>query len=553
MEKLIAMASCLVVSGLMTASCAPAAAPPKAAAPSPKSTAVAPASPSASPRAAAARPGGILKHAALQDEGTFDLHTTGRNLPGEQVGLAYSTLLQYDPEDGRRIIPDLAESYQISPDGKRVTFLLRKNIRWHDGRDFTAGDVKFNFDRWMKPPEGVTITRKEIVAPVDRVETPDANTAEVYLKYPSPFFISGIALISAIMLPPQYLKDRKTMEYNILGTGPFKLKRYSRGATIEYVKNESYFIAGRPHLDGVTQYIIPDEAARFAAFRTGQVRTMLFGSTNISPSHAQFLRKEVSDKVNVARVPGLTLGIVHMNVGLPPFNDIRVRQAADMVLDRKKAIDVLEGRGEITGPMVRGTWGLSEDELMKRPGYRGVTADDIERAKALLADAGYPRGFQTEAIVQNANTKEMVYVQDQLKAIGIDMSIKVVDVATLEKRYVARDFSITFYGPGQPLDEPDLHLAYFVTGGGRNYSGFSDKLVDEWYREQSRTMDMAKRKEIVFNIQRRILDQAAIPILLHRLYDVPYWKCVKGYYPEKQVGAFNNVKRQNIWLDEGCR
>lgn len=244
----------------------------------------------------------------------------------------------------------------------------------------------------------------------------------------------------------------------------------------------------------------------------------------------------------------MVIGLVYLNVTRPPFNDLRVRQAIDMALDRKKVMEVVEGRGEITGPMMQGPWGLSADELLERPGYRGVTAADIEKAKALLAEAGLAKGFPVEAIIYDAYTAQMSFVQDQLKAIGIDVQIKMVDAATMEKRYLAHDFAMSVYLPGQPIDEPDLYLTPYVTGGGRNYSGFVDKQIDDWYKEQSQVMDVAKRKEIVQNIQRKILDQAPTPILYHHLYESPYGKTVRGYYPEKQLGGFNNVKRQDIWL-----
>ncbi|MBI2910439.1 MAG: ABC transporter substrate-binding protein [Chloroflexi bacterium] len=557
MKKLFLLTSCLTLLSLVLSSCAPAAAP----APAPKQTAAVPApqkpaaqattaAPAATPKPAGDEPryGGILKQAAYRDEATFDLHTAGRSLVADQAGPGFSGLLQYDPRDGRKVMPDLAESYEISADGKKVTFRLRKNVKWHDGKPFTSEDVKFNFDRWMKPPEGVIITRKEIAAPVDRVETPDASTVEVYLKYPSPFFIAGIALISAAMLPPQYLKDHKTMEYTVLGTGPFKLKKYVRSVSVEFVKNADYFIPGRPYLDGFVQYMLPDRTARFAAFRTGQVVTMYTSSHNLTASSSELLRREMSDKVGVARFPGMVIGLVYMNVTRPPFNDLRVRQAVDMALDRKKVMDVVEGRGEITGPMMQGAWGLSADELLKRPGYRGVTAGDVERAKALLAEAGHPRGFPAEAMIYDAYTAQMSFVQDQLKAIGIDVQIKMVDTATMEKRYLARDYALSVYLPGQPIDEPDLYLTSYVTGGGRNYTGFQDKQIDDWYKEQSQTMDVAKRKEIVVSIQRKILDLAPVAVLYHHLYESPYWKTVRGFYPEKQLGGFNNVKRQDIWL-----
>lgn len=544
-RRLFHIATYCVILGLLLSGCSQAA--PQAAKPG-----LAPTAPSLTPLAEQPKYGGILKHAALQDENTFDLHNTGRNLAAEQAGPCYSGLLQVDPADGRRIIPDLAENYQFSPDGKKVTFTLRQNVRWHDGNAFTSEDVKFNFSRWMKPPQGVAIIRPEIVDGVERVETPDANTVEVYLKAPKPSFISGISLVYAAMLPPQYLKDHKTMEYTILGTGPFKLKEYKRGVSLEYVKNQDYFVPGRPYLDSIMQYIIPEGTARLAAFRTGQVRVIAASSNNMTASQAEVLTKEMPDRATIARISALSMNVLHLNLSRPPFNDSRVRQAIDMALDRKKVVEVMEGKAEISGPMVRGRWAVPDDELLKMPGYRGVTTADIEKARALLAEAGYPKGFETEGLLGGDTwKKQLLFVQDQLKDIGINVSIKMVDTATMEKRYVARDFAMSAYTTAQAVDDPDLFLALYLSGGGRNYSNFSDKQVDDWYREQSMTMDEAKRKEILLNMQRRILDLAP-PILYTGLIDIPYWKCVKGYYPEKQVGYHNNQKRQDVWLGDGC-
>ncbi|MDP2952804.1 MAG: ABC transporter substrate-binding protein, partial [Chloroflexota bacterium] len=219
----------------------------------------------------------------------------------------------------------------------------------------------------------------------------------------------------------------------------------------------------------------------------------------------------------------------------------------------KKMIEVVEGRGDIVGPMVRGPWSLPDDELMKRPGYKGVTAQDVEKAKALLAEAGYPRGFSAEIMSNNIYTNQATLVQSQLKSIGLDVTIKMLDTPTLERRFLAKDFSLSLYLPGHPIDEPDLFLSFWVTGGGRNYGGVSDKEVDLLYEQQSREMDVAKRKDLVLRAQRKILDLAGSPVLYHHLYETAYWKCVKGYYPEKRIAGHNDVKRQDVWLDDGCR
>ncbi|MBI2909013.1 MAG: ABC transporter substrate-binding protein [Chloroflexi bacterium] len=544
-SRFLSLVGVLSVAAVLLASCAPAAAPPAA-----KATAA----PGATPKPAAEQPrsGGILKTAALADEATFDLHTIGRNLAYEQVSLNYSGLLQYDPADGTKIISDLADKYEMSADGKKVTFTLKPGVKWHDGKTFTSEDVKFNFDRWLKPPEGVAITRREVVAAVEKVETPNPNTVVVSLKYPSASFIPLVAMVTSVMLPPQFLKDRKTMEYNSLGTGPYKLKKYTRGVSVEHEKNADYFIKGRPYLDGVAEFMLPDATARLASFRTGQVRLMFIAIANVTPPQSEQLRTQMGDKVNVARFPALGNTLVYMNTTKPPFNDVKVRQAVDMAIDRKKGMEVAEGRAILNAIMPPGPWALPADELAKRPGYRGVTPDDIARAKALLAEAGFKDGLKVTAVTTSAYAKITVFLQDQLKSIGIDITIETVDQPTLDKRFVSTDFAISIYPPAQPVNDPDLFLNLVVTGGGRNYGKFSDKQIDEWYDQQSKTIDVAKRKEIVNQAQRRALDLAALPVVYGNLLDLPYWKCIKNFYPEKQFGYYNNYKKQDIWLDQGC-
>ncbi|MBI2907816.1 MAG: ABC transporter substrate-binding protein [Chloroflexi bacterium] len=459
--SVLKFAGCLTVVGLVLASCAPAATPSKPvqrsatspaeaptakpAAPPPKvetpaaKPAASPAAPSPTPKPAAEQPryGGILNVAHHADPASYDPIQEVSTQHLAPVIPNYSGIVQHDPLEPTKVIGDLAESWASSPDGMSYTFNLYKNVKWHDGAPFTSEDARFTLEMVRTPPKGIVSPRQEWLKAVDKIEAPDRDTLRMTLKYPSASFIHNLGDGRMVIIPKHAFETKGNMKKDVVGTGPYKVKSFTPGSSYSIAKNPDYFIKGRPYLDGITWYIIPDVATRFAALRTQRAHIYGFGSTALSPSQIEVLRRELPGKVVVQRFGGLIFQGMWMLQTKAPWNDIRVRRAVELTLDRNKLIQVaVQGLADVGGFMPPGTWSLPEAELMKMPGYREPRDADIAEAKRLMAEAGYAQGFKTTGITrpQSNFQANMVSAKEQLAKIGIEIEISLMDQGALMDR-----------------------------------------------------------------------------------------------------------------------
>ncbi len=262
---------------LVMVSCAPAAVPPPAATTAPTQREAADSKPAASPVAtpkpsapieSGPRSGGVLTISSIGDPITFDMHQEISYLVSNVVQLAYSGLMQYNPESPAEGMGDLATTWDVSKDGLTYTFRLNPNVKFHDGSVLSADDASFSFERMINPPKGTLAPRRGDLATIDKVEAPDKSSVKFTLKYPSASFLDVISSGWMVVFSRAFVEKKGHMKNDIMGTGPYKLKTYSAGVSLDYVKNPDYFVKGRPYLDGITFYIIKDAGTRLAAFRT---------------------------------------------------------------------------------------------------------------------------------------------------------------------------------------------------------------------------------------------------------------------------------------------
>lgn len=548
---------------LLLAGCAPAAAPtpttkPTAApvkveTPAAKPT-VAPSAPSPTPKPAAEQPryGGTLTRVVYEDPGHLDVHQVALGPALHALPNVYNGLARFHPLEHDKIIPDLAEKWEISPDGLTYTFYLRKGVKWHDGKPFTSADAKITIDRmaFWKEYKIVSPRGQQLFFALDRVETPTDDTVKVSLKHPSASFLSNIASGAVMVLPKHILDVKGDMKKDAIGTGAFKFKSWNFGVSMEMVKNPDYFVKGLPYLDGITFYVIKDSATRFAAFRTGQVKMTGIGSPAMSHSQAELARRELADKITVAQHPALRRFMFFSNVKRKPWDDLKVRKAADLTLDRQGAIKLHDNVGTIGAALdPKGVWGIKESDMTKRPGYRQPKDADVAEAKKLLADAGYPTGLKAGMLTRSTGDTPQVaeVMKEQLGKIGIDVTLEPKETAVAEDRANRHDFDTMCWAVADPFDDPDIAIGgYYTTGTGRNYGAFSDKAIDQLYEKQSRTLDTAERKKLVIEIQERLLEVSIYPILFWDVYNLGFWKEVKGYMPGPGFLSFNNL--DHVWL-----
>src|SRR5262249_47808076 len=216
------------------------------------------------------RRGGVLLAAIAADAPSLDPHQEETFATLHLVAPCYSTLLQIDPYHYPKIIGDVATEWKIAPDGLTYTFKVRHGIRFHDGSPLTSADVKATYDKIVFPPAGVRSIRRNTYAAVATIEAPDATTIVFKLKHPSASLLDNLASPWNVIYPKKYLdSDPNYFKTNIVGSGPFKFKTRTPGATFDGERNPDYFIKDRPYLDGYKFFVSTETSARAAAIRSG--------------------------------------------------------------------------------------------------------------------------------------------------------------------------------------------------------------------------------------------------------------------------------------------
>ena len=337
-----------------------------------------------------------------------------------------------------KLVPALAESWTLAPDNLTYTFKLRANARFHDSTPLSSRDVKFSFERAVAPDS--TNAQRWIFTPIESIEVPDPVTVIIKLKQPTANFVYGLSWGDAIIVSPLTAANNKT---NPVGTGPFKFARWNRGDRLELARNDEYWGA-KPSLAKAVFRFISDPQAQVAALRAGDIDVF----TNLSaPEAIPQLKADPKLKVTLGKTEGET--ILAINNAKAPFSDIRVRQAISHVLDRKT--------------IALGIYGFDVDYIGSHfsplhPAYVDLTQTypvDLAKAKALLAAAGFPKGFEcTLRVPPPAYARRGGEIIAALLAqIGITAKIEPLEFPQwLERVFKARDFDLTIIAHTEPLD-----------------------------------------------------------------------------------------------------
>src|SRR5437867_7041180 len=355
--------------------------------------------------AEAPRRGGVLLAVIGADPPSLDPHQESTFANIQLVAPLYSTLLQIDPYSYPTIIGDVATEWTISPDGLTYAFKIRQEVRFHDGSPLTAADVKATYDKIVFPPEGVLSIRKNAYTAVERIEAPDPSRVVFKLKFPSASLLNNLASPWNVIYPKRYLdRDPNYFKTNVMGSGPFKLKAYTRGATFEGVRNPDYVVRDRPYLDGYKFFISPEPSVRAAAIRSGRAHIEFRDLPN---AEVEAIKKQLGDKVVVQQTPFVIHFDIAMNNTVKPFTDVRVRKALTQGLDRYtggRVLHSLTGLRDVGALTRPGTeWAMAPAELEKLPGFGRDAEKNRTEAKKLLAEAGYPNGFKV--VLKNRNIK----------------------------------------------------------------------------------------------------------------------------------------------------
>jgi len=520
----------------------PAEAPKPAAPAAPPTAAPAAAKPAEAPPAATTAPaaqvkkGGSITIAQELDPVSLDPHKSSNFSAVQGFEHVYESLTQYDEK--LNVQPALAERWDVSSDGTQYTFFLRKDVKWHDGKEFTAADVKYWHERMMA---------KETVAPyknwfdmIERIEVVDKNTARAILGKPYPPLLATFAALRGGAIVQEGAAEKMNLATAAIGTGPWKLAEYVPQSHLKYAKNKDYWNKELPYLDEMTMKITVDEDARVAALRAGQVDYGFF-----SQEGADRLKPDKS--ITVVESPKAWLTVAQVNTSRKPFDDVRVRQALRLALDPKEIIQkAVSGAAAPSGPVPTGhtDWFIKPEDLKyQKPDY--------EKAKALLAEAGHPNLKFT--ILSSPQYPEFVstalVMQDAFKKIGVDAEVQQLEWGTFVKQVNAPNFDYdveitarTFY------PDPDHYMfPYFHSKGVNNPNqSYANSKVDELLEKGRAVADPAQRHQAYFELQKVLEDElphfwfySGISIEAVRNY-------VKGYIPSF---TGRRIFLKQTWLD----
>jgi peptide/nickel transport system substrate-binding protein len=498
--------------------------------------------------------GGTIIWAVHESMPHFDIHGDGSYILAQPVGPLYNGLLTFDLYDNEKIVGDLAERWEVAPDGKQITFALRQGVKFHDGSDFTCADAKYSIEKLADPkrsyPTWLGILENVFVSATCR----DDFTLVMALKQPSAAILALLADAHTVMMKAGIAEqvDRKDPKF-LVGTGPFKYKSYTPGVNFRAERNPNYWKPGVPHIDGYEAVVMADLTKIFASFRARQL-TMTGIGRHLEKPEADILQRDFPDAV-VALGPRAGWDSFVMHHGKPPFNDARVRKAVALATDREKMIEIgAEGWGVLGGYIGPHTpYGLPPEELKQYPQFGDDMAKRQAEAKRLLAEAGYARGLDVELVLRRGPLYERGALsrQDDLKKVGINIHITMVDTAGFRERTQKGDFQAYTVLSAVPIDDPDLYYARLVCDSASNYGKYCSPEFDKLFQEQSQTFDLQKRAEITRKMERILLQDVPDDRGFYWKSAMAYWNPVQQWPPIRGTTVYNFGKFEQVWCQAG--
>ena len=506
--------------------------------------------------AQAQKQGGVLRITHRDSPASMSIHEEGTiSVIAPMMGV-FNNLVIFDQHVKQNSLdtvkPELATSWAWSEDGKHLTFALRKGVTWHDGKPFTAADVKCTWELLAgTAKENLKLNfRKGWYTNVENVTAANDGEATFNLKRPQPGLL---ALLASGFTPvyPCHVSPRD-MRGNPVGTGPFKFAEYKANQSIKVVRNPNYWKPGLPYLDGIEFTIIPNRSTAILAFVAGKF-DMTFPYEITVP-----LVKDVK-----AQMPAAVCDISPMNVAanvlmnpVPPFDDLDVRRAVAMTLDRKSFIDILtEGQGDVGAamqPLPEGQWGLPAEMLRTLPGYDPDVAKSREKARAVMVAHGYgpDKRLKLKLSTRNLPTYRdaSVILISQLKEIFIDAELDLVETALWVPKLVKREYQIALSQVGNGVDDPDQNYSENYACGARTYMDYCNKDVDALIMKQSMEGDQAKRKKIAWEIDRKLTDEAVRPMIYY-MRGGTCWRPEVKNMTVMINSIFNGWRMEDVWLD----
>jgi peptide/nickel transport system substrate-binding protein len=509
--------------------------------------------------ALAQKQGGILRIPHADSPASMSTHEEATRSTATPMMEVFNNLVLFDQHVPQNtlssIVPDLAVAWSWDEDKTALTFRLRQDVRWHDGRPFSAKDVKCTWDLLTgKSSEKLRVNpRRSWYRNLEEVTVDSDSEVAFHLKRPQPFFP---ALLASAVSPvyPCHVSPAQMRQHPI-GTGPFRFVEFRRNEIIRVSRNPSYWKPGRPYLNGIEWQIIKSQSTGVLAF--------LAGSVDMTSPY--FLQAPMIKDIR-AQAPKAACALVSSNVqrnviinrSAPPFNNAELRRAVALAVDRQAFIDTLtQGVGQIGGALLsppEGIWGMPADLMQKLPGYDPDVAKNRAEARAIMAKFGYGPSNRLRLKVSARDIPPYrdpaVILIDQLKDIYIDAELETIDTTVWYPKVIRKDYTIGLNLTGNGIDDPDQALfENYACGSESNYDGYCNRELDTLFEQQSMEGDQEKRKLMVFEIERRLAEDVARPVLYHNRSGTCWHPYVKGYTPMIN-SIYNNHRMEDVWLDQ---
>jgi len=470
----------------------------------------------------------------------------------------FNNLVVYDqnvPQNSMRsIVPELATGWSTNEEGTELIFPLRQGVKWHDGKPFTARDVKCTWDLLAgKTSEKLRINpRKSWYGNIEEV-TPNGDFQVTFrLKRPQPALLALLASGWAPIYPCHV--SPRDMRSSPVGTGPFKFVEFKPNEVIRVTKNPNYWKADRPYLDGIEWVIIRDVSTRNLAFIAGKVD--MYSPHNITMPILRDIKSQAPQAICEVAPTNVNRTLI-INREKPPFDNAELRQAMSLTLDRKAFIDIItEGQGDIGGTMLpapEGVWSMPDDMLKTLPGYDPDVAMNRSKAREIVQRAGYGPDKRLALTVSTRNVAgyrdAAVILIDQLKEVYIDGVLDAVDTAQWYPRLMRKDFTVGLNVSESAVDDPDQQFyENYTCTAERNYTGYCSPEVDKLVDQQSAESNQEKRKRLVWEIEKRLAEDGARPVIFYPRQATCRHPQVKGMTMVVN-SIYNGFRFEDLWLD----
>jgi peptide/nickel transport system substrate-binding protein len=502
--------------------------------------------------------GGILRmyhrdspaSASIHEEATFST-----NVPFMPV---FNNLVIYRQDIAQNslqsIVPELATSWSWSADNTRLTFRLRDGVKWHDGKPFTSQDVKCTFDMLMgKSANRLRKNPRESwYQNVSEVTTSGNDEATFNLKRAQPALLALLASGYSPIYPCHV--SAAQMRTHPIGTGPFRFVEFKQNEGIKLTRNPDYWKKDRPYLDGLEYTIIANRSTAILAFIAGQFE-MTF-PTEVTIQMLKDVRAQAPKAVCVVAPTNVSTNLI-VNREKPPFDNADIRRAMALTIDRKAFIDILfEGQADIGATMLpppEGVWGMPAEMLRTLSGYDPDVQKSRAEARRIMDKLGYGLDKRLKLKVSTRNIAQYrdpaVILIDQLKEIYFDAELEPVETGTWFSKVARKDYSVGLNLTGGAVDDPDQNFyENYACGSERNYTQYCNKDLEKLFDQQSMEADSAKRRQLTWEIDKKLQEDVARPIIYFSRTATCWKPEVKGVTIMVN-SSYNGFRFEDVWLD----